>query len=645
MYMGSEAVGLSSMAVGGNKTPHREEAVEAILKSMKEGDGRLRCIAIKALGEMKAKGALEELIQYLRDPDPDVRCDAATSLALIGDRKAVAPLIGGLTDKDGQVRICTIESLGLLRDPAAVEPLINIIRSGENFFYDFGGDLSGNYRWEIEERAVKALGEIGDIRAANSLLEMLKREDSEFILGALLQSLVMVGDKEVYNTLSPYLKNHDPAVRRLAAGAFAYAKDREAVSFLADALLDEDSVVKIKAIEAIGKVGKEGDLIPVILLLRERDKNVRLAALEVTGNIGGESTIRHILPLLKDPDREVRRKAVEVLGKFTSLESIEPLVGILGNPDENEAVSGETVMSLIKIGDQRASGALIKLAKDRKKDKTVRNKALLGLGRLRSIEGLDAVIEIIMEKDEDQDLRSTAIRSLSLFDERAVLGAIAADLADPATDEFSRIRIARTLKCFKSIESEALLFSIKLNDGSEAVRIEAAISLACRGNDAGLGTIVNIVKDGKSGDYPDIFDAVCRIKNKKAVELLIGAVNSSDTSVKCAAIRALGNIRDKDVVLLLISLLNDDAADVRREAVIALGVLADKRAITHLLTSLFNTEMFFNMRNEIIRSLDGIDAEETIEALLDVLEDEKKREQHWIATEAVSMIYGNNSLH
>lgn len=639
MNVSGETTRLSYTAVRGSNTTLREEAVEAILKSMREDDGRLRCIAIKALGEMKAEGAVEELAQYLRDPDPDVRCDAATALGLIGDRKAVAPLTEALNDKEGPVRICAVQSLGILRDPAAVLPLIDIIRFGEDFFYDFGGDMSGNYRWEIEERAVKSLGQIGDNRVAGPMLEMLKREDSEFMMGPLLQSLFMIGDKTVYSGISSYLKNPDPVVRRAAAGAFAYAKDREAVNFLTDALVDEDSVVKIRAIEAIGKVGKEGDLIPVILLLKDGDREVRLAALEVTGKIGGESSIRHILPLLKDPDKEVRRKAVEVLGKIASPESVEPLLKILGNPDENEAVYREAVMSLIKIGDQRAAGALINLARDRRRDKTVRIKALFGIGRIKSVEGLEAVIDIIMEKKEDHDIRRAALQSLPLFDEKSVLGAISADLADLDADELSRIGVSRALKGFKSVESEAILVSLLINDACEAVRIESAISLAYRGNDAGFGIIVRVVKDGKAGDYPDIFDAVKNIKDKKAVELLLDAVNSSDTSIRCAAIRSLGNMGDKDAVLLLISLLNNDAADVRREAVITLGALADKRAVASLLTSLFNPEMFHNFRNELIRSLAVIDVKEATETLLDVLGDEKKREQHWIAIEALSAIH------
>ena len=637
--MSEEMTGLSLQKKTGSSTSLKEEAIEAILKSVRDGDGRLRCIAIKALGDMKADGVVEALIQCLKDPDPDVRCDAATSLGFIGDRKAVAPLIDLLNDEEGPVRICSVQSLGLLGDPAAVEPLINVIRSGKDIFYDLGGDMAGNYRWEIEEKAVKVLGTIGDSRAAGPLLEMLAGEDSEFILGALLQSIVMVGDKGVYNAISPYLKNHDPAVRRAAVGAFAYAKDREAASFLADALVDDDSVVKIKAIEALGKVGKEGDLIPVILLLKDRDKNIRFAALEVIGNICGESTIRHILPLLKDQDRDVRRKAVEVLGKIASPESIEPLVELLGNPDENEVVYGEVVMSLIKIGDQRAAGPLINLVRDRRRDKTVRIKALFGIGRIRSVEGLEAVIDIIMEKKEDQDVRRAAVQSLPLFDEKAVLGAISADLADPDADELSRRGIARAMKGFRSVESEAILFLLLINDASEDVRLDAAISLAYRGNDSGFGIIVRVVKDGKAGDYPDIFDAVKNIKDKKAVGLLLDAVRGSDISVRCAAIRALGNMGDKDAVLLLISLLNDDAADVRREAVIALGALADKRAIASLLTSLFDLEMFYNLRNDIVRSLAGIDMSEAVETLLDVLGDEKKREQHWIAIEALSAIH------
>lgn len=614
----------------------KSAVIHAVAHIIKDDDKFLRSLAAKCLGGTRGKEAAEPLRALLEDTDPDVRCDAAAALGKIGDRESVPLLLRLLEDEDPFVRISAVESLAALCDTRVVEPLIECMKSEESFSYSMG-ELAGDYRCDIREKAAEALGKLRDHRAVQALIEVLKDEDADIMLGAVLPALVRSGERAGMDAVRAYLKDPAPYVRRKAVTALSHAgtqEAREAVELLREALIDEDGMVRTNAVEALANIGSEKDIISLVLLLKDGDEDVRAIAAVAVVKMGREKTLKHILPLLKDDSAYVRRKAVELVSAIGDADSVVPLIEALG--DSSEAVRCEALLAIGRIGDKRAVPALAAVLKNRNRGKTLRESAVFSLANLKAPESFHPIAAIIKDKEEDAELRQMAMGLAGVFDERLV-GESLSGLKDEQ-EEFIKKGFARLLRRYSGNESEALLQEL-LADKSEIVSIEAASSLAYRGNDSGMNLMSGALTGGKAPYAADICDAIKNIKTKAALDLLLECLKSGDAALRMSSIRSLGARGGEEAVPAIIGLLDDEEKDVGREAAAALGALGDRRALGPLAEALFDTERFGDLRMDIVTSMAGIDSDASVGLLVDVLNDKGKKAYYWIALEALTAVF------
>ncbi|MBI3399309.1 MAG: HEAT repeat domain-containing protein [Deltaproteobacteria bacterium] len=635
--------------------------VEALITAMGNGDERILCCAARFLGKLKAKDAVKHLVEYLKYPDPDVICDAASALGKIGEKESTPHLVQLLKDEDGLVRMCAIQALSDIGDSLAVEPLIQSMNSTVSFPVILG-ELSGDYQWEIRERAAKALGKIKDQRAVQALIEILKDEDADMMLGTIFKSLVQQGERKGLEAAASYLKDPDISIRRKASKAFIYTNDTIALDYLKEALVDEDTVVKCNAIEAIRNIGSGKDTLIFVLLLKDKDVDVRKTAAEAIVKIDGKKAVRHILPLLHDVSSDVRRMAVELLGSVGGIDCIGPIINML--KDSDSEVCGSAITLLGRLKDSRGVNPLITILRDKEKDKMLRSKAILALADTCSrmpapasskqgyqagigeAEGLGAVLEIMMNRQEDLHLRQMTFKLLKNFDKQMVVDNISKTCprmplsgVGNADNEFVQLELARSLRDFNDAKSEDMLLEL-MNSENEAIKREAVLSLTYRGNEAALDILVSMITGEDRDAIKEACDAIKNIKNEKALNLLINFMASQDAAVRYSAVKAIGYTWNKDVVPAVIGLLKDDNKDVRREAVIVLGKLSDKRGLAPLVSVLYDYERFNDMRKEIAISCMDIDTAAAIRLIVGTLNDQSKKDCHWAAIEALSEISG-----
>ncbi|MBI5327495.1 MAG: HEAT repeat domain-containing protein [Deltaproteobacteria bacterium] len=613
---------------------NKEIVAEAIVAVMGNHDACIRCSAAKALGNIKAKEAVKHLMKYLKDSDPDVRSDAASALGKIGDRGSVASLIHSLEDEDGIVRISAIKALADIGDILAVEPLIQSMNSHFSFPVILG-ELSGDYQWEIRERAAETLGRIKDQRAVQALIEILKDEDADIMLGTIFQSLVQQGDRKGIDVVASYLKHEDISVRRKASRAFICAHDNTALDYLKEALVDEDATVKCNAIEAIGNIGSEKESLLFVLLLKDEDVDVRKTAAKVMVKIDGKKAAKHILPLLHDVSSDVRRVAVELLGNMGNAEYIEPVINML--KDSANEVCDAAITLAGRLKDSRAVNLLITILKDKEKDKMLRSKAILALADIGQADGLNAVLGIMTNRQEDLYLRQMVFKSLKRFDKRMVVD----NISKPGNtgNEFVQLELARSLRDFNDAKSEAMLFEL-MNSENEAVKKEAALSLCYRGNGAALDVLAPMIAGEDIYVIEEVCNTIKNVKSEKVLKLFMNLLESENAAARYSAVKAMGYTLNKGAVPAVIGLLKDDNKDVRREAVVAIGRLCDKRGLAPLVSALYDYERFNDMRKEIAISCKNIAAAAAIKLIVDTLDDKSKNDCHWIAIEALSEIYG-----
>ncbi len=115
-------------------------------------------------------------------------------------------------------------------------------------------------------------------------------------------------------------------------------------------------------------------------------------------------------------------------------------------------------------------------------------------------------------------------------------------------------------------------------------------------------------------------DILGRIKDKKAVPVIIDVLNEKKMTMRCNAARALGNIGDKRAAPALIRLLGDHEWQVRFYAVEALGKIGDKDA-SKPLANLLLIDSSQRVRFAAIEGLAALDSRAEYRAVLEAFSD------------------------
>ncbi|MCJ7471087.1 HEAT repeat domain-containing protein [Candidatus Bathyarchaeota archaeon] len=214
------------------------------------------------------------------------------------------------------------------------------------------------------------------------------------------------------------------------------------VERLIKALKDEDFHVRIEAAEALGKIGDERAVEPLIEALKDKydkDRGVRMIAARALGEIG-EPAVGPLIEALKDKDNYVRRDAAGALGEISwqpkddvekayyliakeqwdelvklGKPAVEPLIEAL--KDKYWPVQSGAARVLGKIGDARAVEQLIETLRDGNEGvRAWAGDALVKIGE-PAVEPLNGVL-----KDPDRDFRWRAAGVLLKIQELKIVG-------------------------------------------------------------------------------------------------------------------------------------------------------------------------------------------------------------------------------
>ncbi|MDD5772100.1 MAG: HEAT repeat domain-containing protein [bacterium] len=142
------------------------------------------------------------------------------------------------------------------------------------------------------------------------------------------------------------LKDKNADVQNLAIKALADI-GKPAVKNLIAALSNEDLGIKRGCIEALGKIGDNNALEPLMLTLKDEDTGIRLKAVKALGSLGDKRAVEPLIAALNDKNNIVKRKAAEMLGEIGDPRAIEPLLAVL--KDKDTGVQYYAKESLAKI--------------------------------------------------------------------------------------------------------------------------------------------------------------------------------------------------------------------------------------------------------------------------------------------------------
>ncbi len=336
-----------------NKLIHIGElAVEPLIQILKDEDSfDLNRESIKALGAIKDKRAIEPLIELLQNNKIYLREEVVKALGQLGDEKVVNPLISVLQNETSSTLRCeTIRALGLTKDKRAVKPLIEALQHESQ-------KLRLDANTTIITEVVIALGKIKDERAITLLVSLynvytdyvnkkisnalltINTELSKFyfaILNSDEDSLLEIDNAFDLAVASSYHQNS--WVRRQVIWALLKLRDYRAVGQILKTLNDNHLNVVSYAIYALGEIGNDKAVIPLMDILLKKD-------FPTCKNVDSLTFSEH----WSDPSSE----AAVALGKIKDKRAFKALMMVIEEKG-NDSLIEKSAWALSELGDKRA---------------------------------------------------------------------------------------------------------------------------------------------------------------------------------------------------------------------------------------------------------------------------------------------------
>jgi HEAT repeat protein len=468
----------------------------------------------------------------------------------------IALLMGGITGYLVGRRRPQITDVEVWKDQRRTDLLIQAL--------SYRGSDRDRPAWQIRMEAAAALGDVGDARAVEPLVEALSDVDnrvretvvealdalewrpaenavgaSYWILKMRWEECVRIGPPAVPPLLEA-LKYQDPQVCRGAVRALAAIGDKRATVPLVQMLRDGSQQVRQSVALALIKIGDPKAIAPLIALLDNHDPSLRQASVEILGQIGDERAVKSLANMLTDHtyigmDTEM---VVDAMVKIGGEQARTSLVALLSSSSwtVREAVS----QSLIQVG-MPAVHALVSGLTDENSD--VRRAA----GRI-----------LIAILDSDSEELGTSGDAISAEIDRSLLINV---LADP--DPEVRQAAVGLLTClgWQPVEID------------ERVRYYVAAQQWGAVEDIGAAAVDPLTAELEDSDWKTrraVVEVLGNIGDPLALDALSNAITDRSLRVRQAAAGALGRIGNEKAVKLLIGALEDEEDRVRDTARAAL---------------------------------------------------------------------------
>lgn len=156
------------------------------------------------------------------------------------------------------------------------------------------------------------------------------------------------------------LKDSDEEVRSAAADSLQRIERVQSLDEVLEQLKKGEIPEKIRAIYALGAIGGEKVLKPLVYCASRPEDDLKAAAIDVLGNLAHPSTVPLLLGKLKDDNSGIRAKAVKALGNFADRTLAPHLLPFLDAGDGLTDV--EAVLALAKTGDPLLEERIMKLS-------------------------------------------------------------------------------------------------------------------------------------------------------------------------------------------------------------------------------------------------------------------------------------------
>ncbi|WP_028296539.1 DUF1080 domain-containing protein [Olivibacter sitiensis] len=423
------------------------EADVALTTALPKAEGRNICYLLQAIGDAGYTQAAGTVASYAQADDRDVRKTALYTLAKLADPASEAIL----RTKASEANLGYDES-------NATASYIN---------YAYNAFAKGNL--ELAEKVAKTLSSADkeQISTRIAAMDLYTQIQGKQYLPSLLNA---ARDKNIAYSIAavelarPYIKEREVVAwgktlkktsletQSAILKTLANTKEPAALPYIEKALKSKDSLVKVTAIKAYGKLQGE-EAVPVLLQLLSRANGGERRAIEetllalkgdgvsnrLTAALGNSApsdqvvllsvltnrraneSFPHVLDLLKSGDIAVKQAAFSALPAVARAENLPTLLSLLSTAEAGEKIGlvQKAIVTVVAGSQQKEQHIQALLTAYEQANPTQKAPYLNVFSGIGGEESLTSVVHAL--EDNDRTLKSIAVEALSNWNDRAAL--------------------------------------------------------------------------------------------------------------------------------------------------------------------------------------------------------------------------------
>ena len=345
------------------RTPQAEKA---LLRALKKATEANRITLIKALGELQSKKATKKILAFAADKNDELRQVTLFALANTGDPRA-----------QNTLSTVSLEAPSYERTKAPSLYLLYARRLSE----------SGH------KRQCAAI--------CRKLIACYTAPQESHIPCTALSLLVDTSGKNAFGDLLMAAVSSNQELRARALELAERFPGEEATARWIELMAETSPDVQA---QIIGMLGRRGDA-AALPILREKLGNqreeVKLAAIPAAARLGKESVLPDLLSLLRTDQKDEIAVIKQALLRFPSQKLIPEVVKVL---DKVPDLSRVALMEI--ISERRAKEHVdVFFAKADGENEAIRKAALAGLANLAGPQDLPRLVGMLLESNKNQDIR------------------------------------------------------------------------------------------------------------------------------------------------------------------------------------------------------------------------------------------------
>ena len=549
------------------------DAAEPLVNALGDESWQVRRLAVHGLARHARPDTIMAIVRALRDEHHNLSVlSSALQVLSLSGIDVLEPLVECLNQEDVDLRIYAAQALGEQRDPRAIPALLRALE-----------DDSSNVKYH----AIEALGVLSASEAVEALAAIVESDDFYLAFPA-LDALIRIGDTSIAPKLVPLLE--DDMLRASAVDALGQLGDEDVVVPLVASLNKPGAPARVISIalaalyDRYERLYEGGGYIADIVrktinaagaqnmldaLSEVNDQGLRALAL-VSGWLEGEAVQRALTRLLGRAT--ARAEVVEALVRYGSRVT-ELLIEQL-EADDLE-VRQAAVAALGRIGDTRAVPSLVRALTSDKELVICAAGALAKIGDRRAFETLLGLIG-----HPDASVRQATVGAINSLGHPEMRIRAVTLLNDP--DPRIRESAVKISGYFGYEECTDLLLE-RCHDEDDSVRRAALEHIPYLEDDRVPAVLVDAIENGPPKVRASAAQALAQVEDSAALRCLLAGLSDDDPWVRYFAARSIGAHGDSDGLEALARLARtDEASHVRIAAMESLGRIGGARAVAIL---------------------------------------------------------------